>query len=64
LAKHVDFEALAASIDAAAPGPSRVNMDKRYRLVRCMGIVRVTFALYLKAASYNLGTGPEQPRTR
>ena len=24
------------------------------QLVRCMGIVRVTFALHLKAASYNL----------
>jgi IS5 family transposase len=24
------------------------------KLVRCMGIVRVTFALHLKAASYNL----------
>lgn len=24
------------------------------KLVRCMGIVRVTFALHLKVASYNL----------
>lgn len=62
LTKHVDFEALAAGIDAAAPRPSRAKGGRPPYptvlmvkiLVRCMGIVRVTFVLHLKVASYNL----------
>lgn len=59
LSKHVNFEALAASVDEAAP---RARVEHVFgalaqmgvKLVRCIGMVRTSFALNLKAATYNL----------